>query len=361
MLARGVKVLAGRDMWPKDGVERLDMCPVCASGQRRALHADLVDRVFCATGAWNLYKCLSCGCGYLDPRPTPSTIHLAYQKYYTHHPPEDPGKKPLNVARRVRRSLANGYRNWRFGTRFEPSSKFGILAAAVVPGLRRLLDREFRNLPQHYSGSRLLDVGFGHGAFMELAIAAGWNVAGVDTDPVSVTTAQKRGLEVRLGSLEAFSDMPGSFDVITLSHVIEHLHDPRAAIKEIYRLLKPGGRVWIDTPNISSYGHQRFGRNWRGLEPPRHLVLFNWNALESVLEEEGFGTVEKVICHNAYSSLAAASKAIAEERDPYSSLVPTFSDRIAGIFFGLGSRLDYRRSEVVTLMAFKPTRGTCSV
>ena len=74
--------------------------------------------------------------------------------------------------------------------------------------------------------------------------------------------------------------------------MIEHVHEPRNFLKSVKRLLKEGGLVYIDTPNISSYGAKIFKKYWRGIEAPRHLVLFNHSSLEHLLKECGFVDVE---------------------------------------------------------------------
>ena len=74
----------------------------------------------------------------LDPRPTPETIHLTYQEYYTHTAPSKSSSQPLSLLRRWRRALANDYRNWRFGTAFQPANKMGRFAFALLPEQRQI-------------------------------------------------------------------------------------------------------------------------------------------------------------------------------------------------------------------------------
>lgn len=344
--------------WPAAGLERIPGCPVCGSRRRRILHEALTDQIFyCAPGKWDLFRCSECGRGFLDPRPNEDTIGLAYRKYHTHEARKKPSTEALSSLRRMKRSLANGYRNWRFGTDFTPAIKAGIVVARLIPGQREKLEREFRSLPRPSPGARLLDVGFGNAAFLELARAAGWQVSGIDPDPVTVAGARERGLDVRLGSIEGLDEWDASFDVITMSHVIEHTHDPRAVVEKAWRLLKPGGRLWIETPNIDSYGHRRFGRSWRGLEPPRHLVIFTWKALQNLLREQSFENIKRASRDPAYADMAAKSKAIADGHDPYGRIKAAYLDHLTESLLRPIAKINPSLTEMITLVARKPADG----
>ncbi len=200
---------------------------------------------------------------------------------------------------------------------------------------------------------RLLDIGCGNGSFLDLAKNAGWEVEGVDPDPVSVDLAIKRGLNVRPGGIEAFADMPESFDVITMSHVIEHVHDPYTTLQWAYHLLKPGGFLWLSTPNIRSFGHEYYGYNWRGLEPPRHLVLFNWDAMHHLLEEIGFKPIQNKANNRNFGSLAAKSEALSKGLDPYSFAKVCMRHRIKGTTARVRTFFQPHRTEFITLKAYK--------
>jgi 2-polyprenyl-3-methyl-5-hydroxy-6-metoxy-1,4-benzoquinol methylase len=79
-----------------------------------------------------------------------------------------------------------------------------------------------------------------------------------------------------------------------LSHVFEHLHKPRQAAEEIFRLLRADGRVWLSQPNLDSVGLSIFGEFWRGLEAPRHLSLHTRKSLTRLLNETGFVDIQIV-------------------------------------------------------------------
>jgi SAM-dependent methyltransferase len=117
-------------------------------------------------------------------------------------------------------------------------------------------------------------------------------------------------LNVLQGGIEQFNNDESLFDVITLSHVIEHLHDPVKVLKACHRLLKPTGRLWLETPNIDSLGHRQYMENWRGLEPPRHLVLFNRQSLAQALLGTGFARIESRPIPSPLAWLSKQSEAI---------------------------------------------------
>ena len=340
--------------WPAEGLESVHACPVCGDKQRRLLYASLRDRVFfCAPGEWSLHECLKCHSAYLNPRPTPATIHLAYRNYFTHHGEPRPSKEALRGLRRVRRALANGYLNWRFGSAFEPASALGVLVAFLLPSKRAMMDRAFRHLPAGPSRRRLLDVGCGNGSFLEIARSAGWNAIGIDPDPEAVKTARQLGVEVYQGGLEVMDGERDRFDAITMSHVIEHLHDLRATLARVNCLLRPGGMLWLETPNIESFSHDRFGRNALHLDPPRHLVIFSWPSLMDLLRETGFSIIQPRTCYTAYPSVAAMSRRIEVGVDPFPDLHVSNRDEVVGKIAALISFVWRRKSEFITLTAYK--------
>ena len=287
--------LQATNEWPEDGKETVNCCPVCGGKERSVVHASLTDRIFfCAPGVWMLHRCDACGCGYVDPRPTPSAIGLAYAEYYTHT--LDKYEVFLSNTSPLGKRfipMRNGYLNARF-PRFLlfPSHPLGSLVMHLFPATRALAERDVRHLPAPVEGAKLLDIGCGSGAFVRRAISLGYSAEGLEFDAAAVAAAAKEGIPVREGSLPDTGLPNAGFDVVMLSQVIEHLHDPMAALREIHRLLKPGGLFWLATPNMDAPGHVHFGADWRGLEPPRHLVLFSPKALNMALEQSGFEGVE---------------------------------------------------------------------
>jgi 2-polyprenyl-3-methyl-5-hydroxy-6-metoxy-1,4-benzoquinol methylase len=340
--------------WPAGGLEWLGCCPVCEGTERRELYRDLRDRVFfCAPGAWTLQACQGCGVAYLDPRPTVETIGLAYSSYVTHHAAERPASEGMGIVRRWRRGLANGYRNWRYGTQEHPANRLGIALAYLLPHARAPLDLEFRHLPRHWPGARVLDVGSGNGGFLQWAAAAGWDAVGVDPDPAAVVAARVRGLKIHLGTLTDMQE-ESPFDVITANHVIEHVHDPRAFLEGVRTLLKPGGTLWLETPNLSSLGHEMFGPAWLGLDPPRHLVLFTSQTLRELLRATGFRVVRQLPRPEVCQTTFAVSQAIADSSgNPLADGALSLPLRLRAHLAGWRARITPERAEFLTVLAVR--------
>jgi SAM-dependent methyltransferase len=315
------------------------------------LYDDLSDRVFfVAPGQWTLWQCDNCRSAWLDPRPNEATIGLAYKRYITHE--EGEVFTPAGAWGRFRYSLGNGYRNHRNGSNLVPAASIGWMLASLLPPLRWLADVGYRFLPS--SGHKsVLDIGCGNGGWLDVARAAGWQVAGVEPDPVSRKRALVRGIEVR-ESVAAWLDDQKRFDYITINHVIEHVHDPARLLRQSYALLRPGGGIYIDTPHIDAIGHKVFGKDWLALDPPRHLVLLNRGSLADAVSRAGF---EKIKYHpqpNAFSETSEQSRRIAAGLDPFFRDTPPHAVPPPKLLQRLGAVVARRHSEYLTLTAHKP-------
>jgi 2-polyprenyl-3-methyl-5-hydroxy-6-metoxy-1,4-benzoquinol methylase len=323
--------------------EAVPACPACGGPRREPLYEGLTDRLFGTPGSWRLQRCSECGAAYLDPRPTRTSIASAYESYYTH---EDASSEASSG---LRARLRNGYLNARYGYSLEPASALGRIVVPLLPGHRAAADRHVRRLPRPRPGARVLDVGCGNGEFLLGMRAAGWTVEGVETDSDAVSRARQRSLSVHHGTLESAGYAPGSFDAVTLSHVLEHLHDPVATLRAARAILRDDGVLWLATPNLASPGHARYGRAWRGLEPPRHLVLFTPSALRSALDRADLRVV--AVQPPATSAwVYEASESLARE-----GRARTAADRarlrLATAATAVRSTFDHRRGEELVVLA----------
>jgi 2-polyprenyl-3-methyl-5-hydroxy-6-metoxy-1,4-benzoquinol methylase len=312
---------------------------------------------FCAPGMWTMWRCKDCRSGYLDPRPTVETIGLAYASYYTHEAAPQKGRKSNSKPWRkasLRKGIRSAYRNRRHGHRAKPGLDWlNCLSVFLSAQTRLKFEYAARHLPAARHGARLLDIGCGNGGFLRLAAQLGYSATGMEIDPSAIQAARSQGFDVVEGKLPDSGLESGQYEQVTLSHVLEHLHDPAAALYEIFRLLKSGGRLWLQFPNIDAYGLEIYGPAWRGLEPPRHLVLPSQRAIKNMLAAAGFVEIRLLQPLNVVNNYFRRSDKIRSQLDLPAAQAASASDaerRQAREY----ERRHPERSEQLTLVAYKP-------
>lgn len=142
-----------------------------------------------------------------------------------------------------------------------------------------------------YSGQMegsLLDIGAGTGAFAATMQSAEWKVTGLEPDPDARKNAQK-DFNIKLEDQRKLFELPdGSFDVITLWHVLEHVHKLHDYLDSFRRILTDDGTLMIAVPNYTSYDAAHYGRNWAAWDVPRHLWHFSPKSMDVLLKKHGF-------------------------------------------------------------------------
>jgi 2-polyprenyl-3-methyl-5-hydroxy-6-metoxy-1,4-benzoquinol methylase len=338
-------------------LEQVPHCPVCGSCKREIVYRSLKDDVFKAVkGEWQLWKCRNCGCAYLDPRPTQASIGSAYSEYFTHEVPavSKDDYTSLGKMARLRRQITNGYVNWRYGSQMSPALRIGALVMHFFPLKRAKVNHMYRYLPPlPSSGGKILDVGCGDGSFLSIAKMCGWDVAGLEPDHKAVSMAVKSGLEVHHAGMEYFNGQEEIFDIVVLGHVIEHVHEPLELLSACYRVLKPGGALYLETPNIDSYGHIRFGAKWRGIESPRHLVLFSREAISNAILSIGFSSIKFTNTATVTYGMYVKSQALKTGVSPYARLSLPISLILLALYDSLRVFMNPRKSEFLILIAQK--------
>ncbi len=272
--------------------ETVSHCPMCGSEAHRLLFDAVPDFVFRATNEqWPIDECNRCGSLFLLLRPNVESIGRYYERYYTHaNEAETPAISGISIRSGFAKRLANSWRNFKYGSTRPSLGGVGVAAALIVPPLRGWIDAECRHLPARTVDQgpfTVLDVGHGDGRFLKFVKEIGYKAAGLEVDPKAVEQARNEQLDVHQGDIAAAAAIwgHGHFDYITMSHVIEHVHDPRHVIEVASQLLKPGGRLWIECPNPRAQGLKYYGSRWRDLDPPRHLCIPSLEALRSVAAE----------------------------------------------------------------------------
>jgi 2-polyprenyl-3-methyl-5-hydroxy-6-metoxy-1,4-benzoquinol methylase len=156
--------------------------------------------------------------------------------------------------------------------------------------VRKRTMREKRKLVEKITSIRkgqLLDIGSGIGSFVNEMKQCGWNVTGLEPDEEARNLA-KQVYQLELKNTNEFYKLPsGSFDVITLWQVLEHVHDLHAYIQQLKILLKENGKLFIAVPNYTSKDAAIYKEYWAAYDVPRHLYHFSPQAIQVLIEKNG--------------------------------------------------------------------------
>lgn len=209
-------------------------------------------------------RCDGCGLGSLSPLPVASEIGAFYDLpgYYTHGG-NDPARSKPSIADKALSKLAN------LADRSEP---FDVVA--VAQSLK--------------PNARICDLGCGYGDLLRQFKDLGFDVVGVDPDPSARERAKSSGVMVLEGTAEDIPADLGAFDLVLMTHALEHCRNPKAAVENAFRLTKPGGRCYIEVPNCASEPFKTFTVSSAMFDAPRHIHFFTPDALAGMVERVGF-------------------------------------------------------------------------
>jgi len=279
VFARGLASLENEPL-PKIEWEETE-CLLCGNRE----WAPVVEAPDPAPGGLGLWfavvQCQECGLCFTNPRPAADSIGLFYPEDYRPH------RRPAWGPRKSLRSLI-----WKS-------------------------DLGEADIPWHGRG-RLLDFGCGNGKFLERMRGRGWDVTGLDVSPqVARQVCEETGVRVLVGELPRDELAPESFDVVTLWQSLEHVHQPRPVLREIHKLLAPGGRLVAAVPNIDSLPFRWFGSDWFALDLPRHLTHFTPMTLTLMLQRTGYRIHEVRMVRHSLWLRKSARLAGRHRRGPY--------------------------------------------
>lgn len=208
---------------------------------------------------FNFVRCKDCGLIYLNPRPTANAILKRYEEDYGPSSEINRSKKLRHRSNLIRYLVRFLYK---------------------VNGTYSILEANPKG--------RFLDVGCGNGDTLEKARDMGADVFGVDINYKCVSLCQNKMLNVRCGSVEDVQYPDNFFNTIWISQTIEHLPYPNRTMKDIFRILKPGGFVYIMTPNAESYLAAVFRSFWQGWHAPFHFQVYAEKTIRRLSESAGF-------------------------------------------------------------------------
>lgn len=306
------------------------LCPVCGKSASFAFSAG--DAFYGATSfRADLFRCGSCGCLSQWPMPERKVVADFYPPGYWQEE-----RRASLMAR-----LQGAYIHF-------------MLNVDLMGWVKRL------KLPR---GARFLEVGCSRGDWLALIEASGLVVQGIEANPRTAAYARRcYGIPVSQADGDSWVVEPGLYQAVGFFHLLEHLRDPAAFLAMVHRALEPGGKLLLRVPNLGSLQSRLLGKRWKGLEMPRHLVMFTVSGLKGLLRQQGF----KILKSSSWSLrdgptclasslLPAGEPTWQQVKDKHSSLLSLCyllltwlltPLELVACFFGAGS--------MITIIAEKP-------
>ena len=238
-----------------NAVVHYSQCPVC---QHQAISRVLQVKDYHLSGEdFEIWGCENCQLRFTQDVPVESAIGRYYQsEQYISHSNSSKG-------------LIN--RLYHFVRRLTLASK------------KNLVQRQSRK-----STGTLLDIGAGTGAFASFMQTNGWRVTGLEPDDMARKNAKEINRISLLPSSDLFELPALSFDVITLWHVLEHVHRLHDYLEQFARILKKDGLLFVAVPNYTSLDAQHYQAYWAAYDVPRHLYHFAPSSVRQLFEQHGF-------------------------------------------------------------------------
>jgi len=239
---------------PDAPTESVDSCPLCHSPLHNTMFRD---------PPYELRRCSACGLGYVTPRRSPDALAAMYgnETYWSSPSPK-----------------THGYADYR-----AEQSRY-------LRTFRKRLDYALKDGP---ASGRVLDVGTAAGFCMAVLRERGYDVYGVEVSPVIAAYGQNElgfGDRTFVGVLDDAPHELHSFDVVCMWDVVEHVPDALGLLKRAHDLLKPGGKLIIETQDIDSRFAKTLGPRWHHFKHAEHIYHFNPSTIRRLLADGGFVT-----------------------------------------------------------------------
>jgi 2-polyprenyl-3-methyl-5-hydroxy-6-metoxy-1,4-benzoquinol methylase len=245
----------------KNDTEYVD-CPLCDSNHLEPRFISK-DYLF-SQREFSIVRCRSCGLYFTNPRIKASQIS---NYYFSSYPAYKESMRSAGSFSKIKTSLGSLLGN---------------------------PHHHILNLLKSVRAKTVLEIGPGAGNLLSFLKEHGFEVVGVEIDAKCVERIREKGIACYLGDLNEVMGAidPKKFDAVILHHVFEHLYRPLETLKTIHNLLKENGIVYLSIPNSGSIEAKLFGKYWRGLDLPRHVIHYNPNTIRSILAETGFRIIK---------------------------------------------------------------------
>jgi len=230
-------------------------CGLCGSRSREVKFTD---------GPFSVVTCTECGLTYVTPRLLDES--LIADVY-------DEGYWSSNAAK------DRGYTDYR----------------ADAPLYLKTYRKRYKIVDRYFDRpGRVLDVGCAAGYFLAVMQEKGWDVTGLEpSDAIRAQAIERLGEErVHAGLLHEAPLEPHSFDLVTFWDVIEHIPDVVGALQFVRTLLKPGGKLLIETQNVASKTAAKMGKTWHHYKHAEHIYHFDPSTIAKLMDDAGFRILE---------------------------------------------------------------------
>jgi len=240
-------------------MEKLNSCPLCGNNMLD-IYLETED-YFLTHERFTIVKCTQCGLMFVNPRPLPSEIFKYYQSenYISHS-----------------------------------TKQTGLLDKIYSLVRKQNHFKKFKLISRYKKAGAIFDIGCATGEFLYFFKKKGWKVTGVEPNDEARNFAAKT-YQVTVADEENIPNLEEkTFDVITMWHVLEHVHDINERVTQLNRLLKDDGIAVIAVPNPNSKDAAMYQKFWAGYDLPRHLYHFTAKTMEKLFDKHGFHLVEKI-------------------------------------------------------------------
>jgi len=238
-------------------MEKLTNCPVCLGEKFKEV-------LFCTdytttNEEFVICQCSDCSFRFTNPRPDINESAKYYQseEYISH---TDSNKGLLNRLYQIARDY--------------------------------MISTKYKSTVKKYDAKSLVDYGCGTGDFLKYCIDKGHSAIGLEIDDSARNIAANKGCKEVYEPAHLSNITTASADIITLWHVLEHIHDLHPTVKHFNRILNEGGTLVIAVPNHESHDAKHYGKYWAAYDVPRHLYHFNVASMNRLMNDEGFKLIE---------------------------------------------------------------------
>lgn len=251
-----------------------EACVLCRSADFENLESGILDYEYLSPGEYRWLKCKNCELITIDPKPSSDILAKAYPVHYHAYvnPSSSITKKLIQISR------AN--------------------SAKQIRKLCSNLDKNSKPI--------IMDIGCSDGSLLaEIQMDNKYDLIGVEYNLDKANEASAKGIKVYQGDFEAVDIPNNSVDVIIMNHLLEHVYNPKDTLNKAYEVLKPGGTILGQLPNIDSWDAALFGKYWGGGHAPRHIYHFTPITLDRCLKETGFSDIKiKPALHTGHWALS---------------------------------------------------------